>query len=186
MLVGLRNTGTVSVNISFVGGSLVAPSDFEMDTGFASFGDTLQPGAEATLPYALTLHPSLVAAPHALSLSVFYTADGAPQRATAYNATVRLEEPAGGLLDAQNLGMVVLAAAGVGAAAMACMPPAGKGAKGKGGAKGKAAPRVETGTAAPKADAAEWLVGTSLNKKADKAAKKPAAKPAGGDTKAQK
>ena len=174
MLVGFRNLRDTPVNVSMVAGSLSQAGGYTQDVGAAGYGMAVPPGAELTLPYAFAANPTLGALPYTLELSVFYAAPGGGNfAATAFNATVRMAEPAEGALDVQALSMWALLAAGLGGTMMAFKPEGGK--KGGAKAKPKAAPRVEAGTKSV-ADKSEWLEGTAWNAK--KSAKdKPKAKP---------
>ena len=175
MLVGFRNLRDTPVNVSMVAGSLSQAGGYTQDVGAAGYGMAVPPGAELTLPYAFAANPTLGALPYTLELSVFYAAPGGGNfAATAFNATVRMAEPAEGALDVQALSMWALLAAGLGGTMMAFKPEGGK----KSSAKAKAAPRVETGTKST-ADKSEWLEGTAWSAK-------PKDKPQAKDKKAKK
>jgi hypothetical protein len=167
VLVGFRNLRDTAVNVSMVAGSLSQVGGYTQDVGAVGYGLSVPAGAELTLPYAFAANPTLGALPYTLELSVFYQAAGENFASTAFNATVRMAEPGEGALDVEALSMwLLLAALGAGGW-MAFKPEGGK----KGGAKAKAAPRVETGTKST-ADKSEWLEGTAWSAKPkDKGAK---------------
>lgn len=183
VVVGIRNDGSETYNLTMIAGSLNSPADFNLHVqNFSNigYGQMLAPGEEVSLEYKFFPDGRLEPRDFTVALTVFYgDAAGGWYSSTFFNETINIVEVKK-WVDWELLGLVGLfavAASGLGYAAysyvvsMGWLKPQKKRAR-------KARPAGERAPAMTSEDHDDWVKGTPYDDFRKRTAKAASAKAA--------